>query len=201
MGRAAIGTRSHRPACRCRRCRRCASGPGSIGHLEVDVKSLVVPLAGWCEPIDLLPLFAADPMPALLYSATDPGADLNRWSILCAAPYDTVRWSVGDPGDPFRLLAQAAEQPDRSSGASGASNAAGAPAVEIPFHGGAVGYNGYGVGRAVESVTPSSRGEDRATRGIPDLLFGLYAWAIVWDHHRRWWGIVSTGLPEPGSLE
>lgn len=151
---------------------------------------LVVPLSGWREPIEILRLFAADPMPALLHSGPAPQAvtDINRWSILCASPYEVLSWSHGSPPDPFELLDKAVSRNETL------------PAGEYPFAGGAIGFIGYETGRALESIRPAA-GKHTAISGtsIPDLLFGIYPWALTWDHHQRRWAIVSTGLPERGS--
>lgn len=148
---------------------------------------MLIPLPGWREPLDLLPLFAREPMSALLQSTGPAGADpdLSRWSILCAGPFDVVRWSVGQADDPFVLLQDAV------------AAHAGPAEMGLPFIGGAIGYIGYEAGQTVATIrTPPSH--TRGGLGMPDLLFGLYAWAIVWDHHERTWQIVSSGAPEKG---
>ena len=148
---------------------------------------MLIPLPGWREPLDILPIFAGEPMTALLLSAGPAGAhgDLSRWSILCSAPFDVLRWSVGGEGDPFLML-------ERAVAAHAVQPEAGAP-----FTGGAIGYLGYEVGRTVERIRipPAHAG---GGLGLPDMLFGLYAWAIIWDHRMSTWSIVSTGAPEKG---
>ena len=148
---------------------------------------MLIPLPGWREPLEILPLFAGEPMPALLQTTGPVGADpeISRWSILCADPFEILRWSVGQTGDPFLLL-------DRAVAAH-----AGPPETGLPFSGGAIGYLGYETGHVVEAIqTPPSRAESGL--GLPDVLFGLYAWAIVWDHREGIWTIVSSGAPEIG---
>lgn len=130
-------------------------------------------------------------MPVLLASGdAGPGLEeASRWSILCADPFDVIAWSAADGGDPFSRL-EAAARGGRDHAAKG-----------LPFAGGAVGYIGFEAGRAVEpSAFKASRGtrEPHPLDALPDLLFGLYAWAVVWDHATRTWSIVSTGRPAAG---
>jgi len=139
-------------------------------------------------------------MPALLYSGGPAGAgpDINRWSILCSTPFEVISWRLGDTADttdtaetgdtsdPFRLLAEAAGR--HASGRIGG----------FPFAGGAVGFIGYDAGRRIESI-PERAAPGPHLHGLPDLLFGLYSWAVVWDHQERVWAILSTGIPESGA--
>jgi len=64
-----------------------------------------------------------------------------------------------------------------------------------PFQGGAAGYLGYEFATAIERVPRATV----ADLPFPDALFGLYDWALAWDHvaARAW--LVSTGLPLSGS--
>ncbi len=143
---------------------------------------VLTPLPGWRDPLDVLPAFASDPMPVLLYGAGTPAAPpgVSRWSLLCAGPFDVVAWRAGDPGDPLRILSEAVRT--HPTGPSGWG----------PFAGGAVGYVGYDVGRRIERVPETAApGLD-----LPDMLMGLYSWALVWDHMERRWAVVSTGLPK-----
>lgn len=51
--------------------------------------------------------------------------------------------------------------------------------ADIPFAGGALGYFSYDLGRSIE-VLPELAAEDMP---LPELLVGIYDWAIVVDHH------------------
>ena len=162
------------------------------------MNALIEPLGPWRDPADVAGLFARHKMPALLHSGGVPSlgaqdADINRWSILCADPFEIVEWSPGQRGDLFRRL-EAAVARHRASAAP-----------ESPFTGGAVGFVGYEAGKAVETIRPSPDrrrplGAAQELSRLPGMLFGLYAWAIVWDHHLRTWAVVSTGLPEKGGV-
>ncbi len=63
-----------------------------------------------------------------------------------------------------------------------------------PFAGGALGFLGYDWGRVLER-RPAARYDDLA---MPGAMFGLYDWAIVWDHEAGACWLVSTGLPGDG---
>lgn len=58
---------------------------------------------------------------------------------------------------------------------------------DIPFAGGALGYFSYDLGRSIERL-PAIAAEDMP---LPELLVGIYDWAIVVDHHLRCCQLVS----------
>lgn len=51
--------------------------------------------------------------------------------------------------------------------------------ADIPFAGGALGYFSYDLGRSIEEL-PEVAAEDMP---LPELLVGIYDWAILVDHH------------------
>jgi para-aminobenzoate synthetase component 1 len=59
--------------------------------------------------------------------------------------------------------------------------------AEIPFAGGALGYFAYDLGRSIESL-PELAQQDVP---LPELMVGIYDWAIVVDHHARQCKLVS----------
>lgn len=59
--------------------------------------------------------------------------------------------------------------------------------AEIPFAGGALGYFAYDFGRSIESL-PELAQQDVP---LPELMVGIYDWAIVVDHHARQCKLVS----------
>jgi para-aminobenzoate synthetase component I len=61
--------------------------------------------------------------------------------------------------------------------------------ADIPFAGGALGYFSYDLGRSIE-VLPVLAIEDMP---LPELLVGIYDWAIVVDHHLGKSKLVSHG--------
>lgn len=58
---------------------------------------------------------------------------------------------------------------------------------EIPFAGGALGYFAYDLGRSIESL-PELAQQDVP---LPEMMVGIYDWAIVVDHHTRQCKLVS----------
>jgi len=155
--------------------------------MDNEAPPLVVELSGWRDPADVLPAFSGSDSVALLCSA-GPGQareEIRRWSLLCADPFETVAWRCGDGGDPLCGLVDAVTRYRVAAGA------------EWPFAGGAVGWIGYDVARSIESIPARAA----LAHGYPDLYFGLHAAAIAWDHLRRRWAIVATGLPHAGRAQ
>jgi para-aminobenzoate synthetase component I len=154
------------------------------------------------DPFEVVGRFLDLPGLVFLDSATGPlhapdPHQLGRYSFLSADPARVVRskgpkTEIGAPAlgwtpvdsDPLlavrEMLAPFATAP-----------VSGLP----PFQGGALGYVGYDYGAALERL-PAARYDDLA---IPDLILGLYDWAIAWDHRLRTAWVISTGLPETGT--
>ena len=57
----------------------------------------------------------------------------------------------------------------------------------IPFAGGALGYFAYDLGRSIERL-PSVAAQETP---VPDMLVGIYDWAIIVDHHQQRAQLVS----------
>ena len=53
--------------------------------------------------------------------------------------------------------------------------------LELPFVGGLIGYLAYDFGKRLECLPPCAE----ADLQLPDAQLGLYAWALVSDHHQR----------------
>jgi anthranilate synthase component 1 len=105
--------------------------------------------------------------PAFLLESADQGQRVGRWSFIGFRPRAVLRWSLGDGGDPYEL---AAEHVARFSQA---------PMDDAPpFSGGAVGYFGYDLVRAVEPLGPP--GPDPL--GLPDMALMLSDALVVFDH-------------------
>ena len=92
-------------------------------------------------------------------------------------------WSRRWPGDMLQVL-------EREMAPLQVEPRAGQP----PFAGGALGFLGYDWGRVLER-RPAARYDDLA---MPGAMFGLYDWALVWDHEAAACWLVSTGLPATG---
>jgi anthranilate synthase component 1 len=107
--------------------------------------------------------------PCFLLESADHGR-VGRYSFIGWRPRKVVRWSLGDPGDPYALAAaelahaRAAPQPDLP-----------------PFAGGAVGVFAYDLVRSVEPL-----GEPNSDPlGIPDLALMLTDVVLAFDHLRH----------------
>ncbi|HXO08529.1 MAG TPA: anthranilate synthase component I [Solirubrobacteraceae bacterium] len=107
--------------------------------------------------------------PAFLLESADQGR-VGRYSFIGFRPRTILRWSLGDPGDPYALAAaelaryRVAEIPDLP-----------------PFAGGAVGVFAYDLVRTVEPL-----GEPNPDPiGVPDLALMLTDALVVFDHLKR----------------
>jgi len=104
--------------------------------------------------------------PAFLLESADQGR-VGRYSFIGFRPRKVLRWSAGDPGDPYAMAAAelARFRP--------------APLPELPpFAGGAVGMFAYDLVRTVEPL-----GEPNPdVIGVPDLALMLTDALVVFDH-------------------
>ncbi len=108
--------------------------------------------------------------PAFLLESAEQGQRMGRYSFIGFRPRSVLRWSLGDPGDPYALAAAAvascrqAQLPDGVGGS--------------PFNGGAVGYFGYDLVRTVEPL-----GEPNPDAlGLPDMALMLTDALVAFDH-------------------
>lgn len=139
-------------------------------------------VSGWVDPIALLERARDSRHPVLLHSSL-AGHPAARYSIFACDPLfaismagNRLEWVTGageesgkvvrDDLDPFDVLRDLA--PSRRI-----RNAAG-----LPFLGGAIGYLGYPIRRAIEALPAVS--PDPA--GLPDAWFGIYDAAVLFDH-------------------
>lgn len=70
--------------------------------------------------------------------------------------------------DPFELVAKALGEPQENP-------------LDLPFCGGAIGYFGYDLARRIERIPAQATDAE----GIPDMVVGIYDWAVIVDHHER----------------
>jgi anthranilate synthase component I len=104
--------------------------------------------------------------PAFLLESAEQGR-VGRYSFIGYRPRKVLRWSLGDPGDPYAL---AAAELNRFS----AADVPGLP----PFAGGAVGVFAYDLVRTVEPL-----GEPNPDPiGVPDLALMMTEGLVVFDH-------------------
>ena len=64
-----------------------------------------------------------------------------------------------------------------------------APKSELPFCGGALGYFAYDLGRRLEKLPNTKTPEI-----LPEMMLGIYDWAVVVDHREQKTVLVSHGL-------
>src|SRR5579885_3637706 len=116
-------------------------------------------------PVSAVPKLRRDG-PAFLLESADQGR-VGRFSFLGVAPRAVLRWSLGDPGDPYELAAAELRRFDP------------APlGIPSPFAGGAVGMFAYDLVRTVEPLGPPNPDP----LGLPDLALMLTDALVVFDH-------------------
>jgi anthranilate synthase component I len=104
--------------------------------------------------------------PAFLLESADQGR-VGRYSFIGFRPRSVLRWSLGDPGDPYAL---AAAELNRYNPA---------PLPDLPpFAGGAVGMFAYDLVRTVEPL-PEPNPDPL---GVPDLALMLTDGLVIFDH-------------------
>ena len=105
--------------------------------------------------------------PSFLLESAEQGQRVGRWSFIGVRPRAVLRWSLADGGDPYAL---AAEHLGRFRQA---------PLEEaFPFAGGAVGFFGYDLVRAVEPLGAPPPDQ----LGLPDMALMLSDALVVFDH-------------------
>ncbi len=107
--------------------------------------------------------------PAFLLESADQGR-VGRYSFIGFRPRSVLRWSLGEPGDPYALAAA-------ELGRFRVAPADGLP----PFAGGAVGMFAYDLVRTVEPLGPPNPDP----LGLPDLALMLTDALVVFDHLKR----------------
>ncbi|MGA9857563.1 MAG: anthranilate synthase component I [Solirubrobacteraceae bacterium] len=114
--------------------------------------------------------------PSFLLESAEQGR-VGRYSFIGVRPRKVLRWSLGDPGDPYRL---ASEELSRFRPAP-------VPGLP-PFAGGAVGMFAYDLVRTVEPL-----GEPNPDPiGVPDLALMLTDTVVVFDHLKRTTTVVAN---------
>jgi anthranilate synthase component 1 len=114
--------------------------------------------------------------PAFLLESADQGQRVGRWSFIGVHPRSVLRWSLGDPGDPYALAAKLLAGFRQVSPAGDGGGVSGTE--EAPFSGGAVGFFGYDLVRTVEPL--GAPGEDPL--GLPDMALMLSDALVIFDH-------------------
>jgi anthranilate synthase component I len=118
--------------------------------------------------------------PSFLLESADQGR-VGRYSFIGYRPRKVLRWSLGDPGDPYRLAADEL----------GRFNAAQLPGLP-PFAGGAVGVFAYDLVRTVEPLSePNPDPVD-----VPDLALMLTDALVVFDHLKRTVTVIANAYAD-----
>lgn len=122
------------------------------------------------------------PRPVLLDSSFESNGT-QRFDIMSAAPVATlttresgtlVHTSSGtqqSEESPFTLLRSQLEQ----------LNEVESNGIELPFHGGALGYFSYDLGRVIEHLPQIAKNDVP----IPLMDLGIYLWAVIRDHQLK----------------
>ena len=117
---------------------------------------------------------------AVFLDSGQPLGQYGRYDIMAARPFIKLSTSgahteihdasgaVVSSDDPFLLLKQAL-QPYQE------------PACESPFCGGAIGYFGYDLARQLERLPNLAVDAEH----IPQMMVGIYDWAVVVDHREQ----------------
>ncbi len=122
--------------------------------------------------------------PAFLLESAEQGQRVGRYSFLGLRPRSVLRWSLGDPGDPYALAAQEVGRWRQ------------APLPDLPpFAGGAVGYFGYDLVRTVEPLGDPN--PDPV--GLPDMALMLTDVLVVFDHLKHTISILVNVFAEEGT--
>jgi len=133
-----------------------------------------------------LKLRAADPgQPSFLLESADQGR-VGRYSFIGYRPRRVLRWSLGDPGDPYRLAAEEL----------GRFRAAPLPGLP-PFAGGAVGLFAYDLVRSVEPLGPPNPDPI----GVPDLALMMTDALVVFDHLKHTITVIANVYAGDDELE
>lgn len=126
---------------------------------------------------------------AVFLDSGQPSSQFGRYDIMAANPFvrlvtkgeQTVIFdAVGErssKSDPFQLLKETLVPYQMAK-------------TELPFEGGAIGYFAYDLARRVEYLPSVSLDAEN----MPQMMVGIYDWALVVDHQLRLAYLVSHGM-------
>ncbi|MGE7992947.1 aminodeoxychorismate synthase component I [Pseudomonas sp. NPDC089554] len=110
---------------------------------------------------------------AILLDSARPVAERGRFDLLSAWPLQQFQAGDGESGTAYLQRLREA--------LAGLGHADLPGGMTLPFAGGLIGYLSYDFGRRLEHL-PALANDDLL---LPDACLGLYAWALVTDHHLR----------------
>ena len=110
---------------------------------------------------------------AVLLDAGRPTAQRGRYDLISAWPLAELVPQPEEAADAFLQRLRV--------GLSELGEAQSPDEHQLPFVGGLIGYLGYDFGRRLEQL-PSQAIDDLS---LADARFGLYAWALITDHHQQ----------------
>jgi para-aminobenzoate synthetase component 1 len=133
---------------------------------------------------------------AVFLDSGQPMSQFGRYDIMVANPFvrlvtngeqTVIVDGMGErssKNDPFELLKETLS-PYRI------------PKTELPFEGGAIGYFAYDLARRVEHLPSVSLDAEN----MPQMMVGIYDWALVVDHQLRRTYLVSNGMSAQTELD
>lgn len=158
---------------------------------EINLPPLCTELAYLADSTPYFEAIRTMPWPVFLDSNNAMQNSDNRYDIQTAAPFITLltrghntlikhqnKDSVLSNDDPFSLLQNCLHElkPHHHT--------------DLPFCGGALGYFSYDLGRRIENLPEYTLDAEH----IPDMVVGIYDWAIVTDHQLQRCWLASYGL-------
>jgi anthranilate synthase component I len=119
--------------------------------------------------------------PAFLLESAEQGQRVGRWSFIGFRPRAVLRWSLSDGGDPYALAAERVASFTQ------------APMDDAPpFTGGAVGFFGYDLVRAVEPLGDPPGAPGSGASALPDMALMLSDALVVFDHLKHTVTIIAN---------
>ena len=142
-----------------------ASAPNLIPLRDTFIADCETPVSAFLKLRELAP-----GEPAFLLESAEQGQRMGRYSFIGFRPRAVLRWSLGDPGDPYALAAAAVAELRQAPVDDGMDGS--------PFMGGAVGFFGYDLVRTVEPLGQPNPD----TLGLPDMALMLTDALVAFDH-------------------
>jgi para-aminobenzoate synthetase component I len=121
-------------------------------------------------------------------STGKPGSQYGQYDILVARPIATLV-TKGQQTKIFEHESESVFEEDPFLLLNTLLSRYKAQDVGVPFAGGAMGYFAYDLGQRLEKISDKNQPED-----IPELMVGIYDWAVVVDHRKQKSVLISHGF-------